>query len=418
MSSPRKLPTTPQKDVLMSPRKTTKTLLFTPTKDISSKILLDGAPIAKLILPVEYRELSEMFKCCETICAMYHNRRESITFKKLKPAVQRLLRKNFTEQNLAQIKEVFPDAYNFTQVKMRNFGSTSKQDHYQLVIAPNVAENIAYASTTKDENLIKAAQNLIMNPQIIIDRQHKFDKSLLNLVHEEHEKFLSSLEPPINIPREKVRTWHANFSVKNCPTIKKAEMPLPPNVERFSSAKDVLATARNLFNCGTPLEKAMERLEAKKNEGETSRAEMTELQSGNKSNDALFKGISKSLLEKIREKQAAKQLAAMTRRPSQDVEAIKFGRLPELARHLRNVFVTERKGTLALETVLKKLENSFRINLSIKQLEDHLKLLSEEIPNYLTFHEVRKVIYVKVNREFDLTEVITKLEKLAAEKAV
>lgn len=418
MSSPRKLPTTPQKDVLMSPRKTTKTLLFTPTKDISSKILLDGAPIAKLILPVEYRELSEMFKCCETICAMYHNRRESITFKKLKPAVQRLLRKNFTEQNLAQIKEVFPEAYNFSQVKMRNFGSTSKQDHYQLVITPNVAENIAYASTTKDENLIKAAQNLIMNPQIIIDRQRKFDKSLLNLVHEEHEKFLSSLEPPINIPRENVRTWHSNFHVKNCPSVKKAEMPLPPNAERFSSAKDVLATARNLFNCGTPLEKAMERLEAKKNEGETSRAEMTELQSGNKLNDALFKGISKSLLEKIREKQAAKQLAAMTRRPSQDVEAIKFGRLPELARHLRNVFVTERKGTLALENVLKKLENSFRINLSMKQLEDHLKMLSEEIPNYLTFHEVRKVIYVKVNREIDLTEVVTKLEKLAATKAV
>lgn len=417
MSSPRKLPTTPQKDVLMSPRKTTKSLLFTPTKDVSSKILLDGARIAQLTLPFEYRVLSEMFKCCESICSMFHNRRESITFKKLKPAVQRLLRKNFTEQNLAQIKQVFPDAYNFSQVKMRNFGSTSKQDHYQLVITPNVAENIAYASTTKDENLIKAAQNLIMNPQIMIDRQRKFDKALLGLVHEEHEKFLSSLEPPINIPREKVTTWHASFHLEKCPEIKKAEMPIPPNIEKFSSAKDVLATARNLFNCGTPLEKAMERLEAKKNEGEKERAEMTELQTGNKSNDALFKGISKSLLEKIREKQAAKQLAAMTRRPSQDVEAIKFGRLPELARHLRNVFVTERKGVLPLENVLKKLENSFRINLTLKQLEDHLKMLSVEIPNYLTFHEIRKVIYVKVNREIDLAVVTTKLEKLAAEKA-
>lgn len=402
----------------MSPRKTTKTLLFTPTKDFSSKILLDGAPIAKLNLPVEYRQMSEMFKCCETICAMYHNRRESITFKKLQPPVKRLLCKNFTEQNLAQIKEVFPDAYNFNQVKMRNFGSTSKQDHYQLVITPNVAENIAYAATTKDENLIKAAQNLIMNPQIIIDRQHKFDKALLNLVHAEHEKFLASLEPPINIPREKITTWHANFRLESVPSIKKAEMPLPPNIEKFSSAKDVLATARNLFNCGTPLEKAMERLEAKKKEGETARAEMTELQTGNKLNDALFKGISKSLLEKIREKQAAKQLAAMTRRPSQDVEAIKFGRLPELARHLRNVFVTERKGVLPLENVLKKLENSFRIKLSMKQLEEHLKMLSEEIPNYITFHEVRKVMHVKVNREIDLAAVITKLEKLAAEKTV
>ena len=42
---------------------------------------------------------------------MLHNRRETITFDKLKEAIQKMLRKNFTVGYLKQIKTVFPEAY-------------------------------------------------------------------------------------------------------------------------------------------------------------------------------------------------------------------------------------------------------------------------------------------------------------------
>ena len=45
------------------------------------------------------------------ITAMLHNRKEAITFEKLKAAVQQMLRKTFTVGYLKQIKTVFPEAY-------------------------------------------------------------------------------------------------------------------------------------------------------------------------------------------------------------------------------------------------------------------------------------------------------------------
>ncbi|KAL1374846.1 hypothetical protein pipiens_004808 [Culex pipiens pipiens] len=46
--------------------------------------------------------LQLLFKCIDTVCAMFHNRKKQITFRKLKPAVQRMARKNFYENRLAQ----------------------------------------------------------------------------------------------------------------------------------------------------------------------------------------------------------------------------------------------------------------------------------------------------------------------------
>ena len=47
---------------------------------------------------------------------MLHNRKEAITFEKLKVAVQQMLRKTFTVGYLKQIKTVFPEAYRFVDI--------------------------------------------------------------------------------------------------------------------------------------------------------------------------------------------------------------------------------------------------------------------------------------------------------------
>jgi len=107
----------------------------------------------------------------------------------------------------------------------------------------------------------------------------------------------------------------------------------------------------------------------------------------------------------------------MTRRPSQDQEATKYSRLPELARHLRNVFVTERKGVLTLEVIIKKIQNSFRANLTPQEIEAHLKLLAKELPSWASFHEVRKTMYLKVAKDMDMNKIIEKLESVANAKS-
>lgn len=436
--SPQKGLRTPTKNDaigIMSPKKEmTPKRLFSPTKPQSPayqryQTLAQPQIDTTLPLPYKYRCLSEVFRCTESICSMFYNRRETITFKKLKPAVQRMLRKNFTEKHLAQIKYLYPEAYLFEQRKMLNPGSHTKYDYHQLIIQPNISAkmNLDAVANVDEENVLKSAENAIMNPQILIGRQHKFNKILLERVKEEHDKFLKQLDVPINVPKDKIRRWHAEFDLESCPDILPADLPQPPNIEKFSSAKDILSTARNLFNCATPMERAINRYEASgealkaPTESTTTAAiEQTTLEAPTVEDPVsqALKGIPKSLLEKIRAKQAAKAYEAMTRRPSQDQEAWNYSRLPELVRHVRNIFVTENKGVLELDKVLTKLENSYRENLPRETFKQLLELLAKEAPkSWLTFHYIRKTDYVKINRNANANELVKELEQKAQEKA-
>lgn len=436
-----KLKDSPMKNSLMGlPKILTPKRLFSPTKSsplksspVKAQALnrfqsLAVAGTSTLQLPFKYRYLLEIFKAVDTVSAMFFNRKEKITFKKMKPAVQRIVRKNFFEMHLSQIHKLMPDAYKFVQEKTRNFGSTSKMDYYQLVITPNLG--------SPQDNV----KELTLSPQTLIERTKKMTKVLIDLVYVEHEKFLQTLDNPINMTRGALTRWHPEFDLESVPDIEPGVLPQPPNAEKFSSAKDVLSTARNLFHCSTPMERALERFEEKKKEEKSKQLQNQELTNakeaatpGSGSDEAnderkksaaatdykssVLKGVPKSLLDKIRAKQAAKALDTMTRRPSQEREAAKYARLPEIARHVRNVYVTEKKGVLPLEIVLKKIENSYKGNVLLKEIEELLKMIANLMPTFISFHEIRNAMYVKLARDSDLTSVVDELEKLAAEKS-
>ncbi|XP_050096468.1 DNA replication factor Cdt1 isoform X2 [Anopheles aquasalis] len=404
-------------------------------------LAIAGPP--SLHLPYKYRSLLELFKCIDTVISMFHNRKEQITFKKLKPAVQRMARKNFFESHLAQIQALYPGgAYVLSQELTKNYGSATKHETYQLVIQPKVEAVVGDGKKDEDASFLRTLQNQPMNPQVMLDRQHRFHRLLLEKVKDAHDAFLRAHDPPLTVDREKIVRWHTDFDLESCPDIEQAELPKPPNVEKFSSARDVLSTARNLFNCATPIERALQRLEEKKQKEATIAATaslaLSETDTQTQKPPAkvkeepsaaaaaptaslaeydVFKNIPKALLEKIRAKQAAKALDQMTRRPSHEKEAIKYGRLPELARHLRNIFVTERKNVLPLETPLVKIENSYRGKLTLQELEEHIRLIAQLVPFWLTLPEVRKVKYAKIAKDCDLAKVIGVLERKANEAA-
>lgn len=458
-SSPMKLQASPMKHTLLAmPKILTPKRLFSPMKTLSSPMKsptkvpayqrfqnLSQSGTSTLQLPYKYRLLQEMFKAVDTVCAMFFNRKEKITFKKLKPAVQRIMRKNFHETHLAQIHQLFPDAYKYAQEKTRNFGSTSKQDYYQLVIVPNMDLKDIDSDKkvlSKDEISLKY---YTMNPQVLIERTRKFTDMLVDLVFDEHSKFLQSLEKPMTVSKKALKRWHPDFDLEKVPDVICGDLPLPPNTEKFSSAKDILSTARNLFSCATPMERALERLEAKKLEEkgkqnqnreqlDQKNSAIPEVGTANANDEkkdipnvpqkstitdcnSLLKGVPKSLLDKIRAKQAARALETMTRRPSQEREAVKYARLPEIARHARSVFVTEKKSVLLLENVLKKIENSYKGTASLKEIEESLRIIAQEMSTWMSFHEIRNSMYVKLARDIDLANVIVRLEEISAEKA-
>lgn len=44
----------------------------------------------------------------------------------------------------------------------------------------------------------------------------------------------------MRIPKEKIVRWHPEFDVESCKAIELADLPEPPNVEKITTAKDVL----------------------------------------------------------------------------------------------------------------------------------------------------------------------------------
>lgn len=374
-----------------------------------------------LPLPHHYRFLAEIFRSMETVVALLFNRNEKITFAKLKPSVQEMLKRSFTEKHLAQIKQLVPDFYNFEVQKIKNFSTSTHKEQYELLISPNFPNDIK-----------------MMNPSVLLERRRYFFDILLQLVKKHHSQYLQTLDPPMVIPDDKLTRWHPEFEIEKVPEVDSAKLPEIPNVEKFSTAQDVLSKARELFKCNTKMERALEKLAQAKARGLTDQEKAatgivdpkpsalvngltsTSTQTSQPSTSSVtllnpaLRNLPTSLLEKVKAKQAAKALEAMTRSTENDQKYLIYSRLPDLSRTLRNIFVTERKNVLALNIILSKLDSSFKANVSASDLQRDIKVLTEELPDFAKLHEIRNSTYLKLDKNADLQKVISKLDALAA----
>nr|3A4C_A Chain A, DNA replication factor Cdt1 [Mus musculus] len=95
--------------------------------------------------------------------------------------------------------------------------------------------------------------------------------------------------------------------------------------------------------------------------------------------------------------------------PEQELRLQRLERLPELARVLRNVFVSERKPALTMEVVCARMVDSCQTALSPGEMEKHLVLLAELLPDWLSLHRIRTDTYVKLDKAVDLAGLTARL---------
>ncbi|XP_056904020.1 DNA replication factor Cdt1 [Takifugu flavidus] len=347
-----------------------------------------------LSLPYQYKVLAEMFRSMETVVAMLYNRCETPTFAKIKQGVQDMTHKRFEESHVAQIKTVFPEAYTFRQEKnIPPFSGGFKKGTYQLTMEPS------FASDQKGICPVFSASRLL-------ERRRTFHLNLVSIVKHHHKAFLSSLVPPMSVPEDRLTRWHPRFSVDTVPPVGLGVLPQPPHTEKVSTAQEVLEKARSLI---TPkMEKALVSLTLTPEDA----VEVQETASPQTPADQLphgLKGVSKSLVDRIRAKEAQKIKAAMTRTSGQAERLLMMSRLPELARILRNVFVEEKKPALLMEVACNRMVASYRSALSSGEMEKHVRLLAEVAADWLAIHPVRKDFYLKVNKKMELSSVVDRL---------
>ncbi|XP_029464482.1 DNA replication factor Cdt1 [Rhinatrema bivittatum] len=362
----------------------------------------DTAP--GLTLPYKYRVLVEMFRSMDTIVGMLFNRSETVTFTKVKQGIQDLMRKPFQERHVGQIKAVYPTAYRFRQEKnIPTFRDDMKKSDYQLTIEPLVGQ-----VETTDGHLQLGASHLL-------ERRSVFHRNLMNIVKHHHKAFLASLNPPMSVPDDRLTRWHPRFNVDEVPDVDPAELPQPPQVERLTTAQEVLSKARGMM---TPkMEKALANLALRT--AEVSNAEQ-KVPSAETLKTAVptgaLKGVSQSLLERIRAKEAHKMQTVMTRNPQQEERIFMMSRLPEMARILRSVFVAEKKPALTVEVACTKVISSYCNTMTLGEMEKHLRLLSELVPTWLSICPLRKDTYFKLDKAVDLNLVLESLAKRMKEE--
>ncbi|CAH1372833.1 unnamed protein product [Tenebrio molitor] len=372
---------------------------LSPIKNCSGLVLdshtadiIDGTSKASLKLPYKYKILSEIFRAIDTVAQILFNRKEIITFKKLKPAVEELLKKTLLPKHLAQIKTIYPTAYDYKQEKVKVFGTGQRQGEWDLTLIPHVDNADG------------------MTSQILLNRRRTFYEILIDKIKDYHNEFLSSLIPPMTIPKDSITRWHPEFDIERVPDIECSDLPQVPVEEKFTSGKDVLEKARQMFNCNTRMEQALAKLKEARERIPVTEEETTLPAT------SILKGIPKALLEKVRQKQAAKALVSMTRTVDKEKEVQMYSRLPEIARLARSLFVSEKKGVLELDIVVEKLGNSYRCSLNKTEMEQHLLAISKEVPGWLVFHKLRSSVFLKLAKNADLSVVLNKLEKVANER--
>ncbi|NWH70362.1 CDT1 factor, partial [Piaya cayana] len=354
-----------------------------------------------LTLPYKFRVLAEMFRSVDTIAGMLFNRSETITFAKVKQGVQDMMRKQFEERHMGQIKAVYPTSYRLRQENnIPTFGNGMKKSDYQLTLEPVLGE----------EEKVDGRPHL--SASRLLQRRKEFNRNLVNIVKQHHKAFLAALNPPMVVPEEKLTRWHPRFNVDEVPDISPAELPQPPQEDKPSTAQEVLNSARGML---TPkMEKALANLALRTAEADAGEPVISKAPSPASTSSAL-KGVSQSLLERIRAKEAQKLQALMTRDPRQEERLTMLGRLPAMARILRNVFVAEKKQALTMEVACARMSDSYDVQMPPGEMEKHLRLFAELLPDWVGIHTIRTDTYIKLDKGKDLSLITERLSNAAKE---
>ncbi|KAM4767482.1 DNA replication factor Cdt1 [Cyanocitta cristata] len=354
-----------------------------------------------LTLPYKFRMLAEMFRSVDTITGMLFNRAETVTFAKVKQGVQDMMRRQFEERHLGQIKAVYPSSYQLRQEKnVPTFGSSGKKSDYQLTLEPVLGE----------EEKVDGRPHL--SASRLLERRREFHRNLVNIVREHHRAFLAALSPPMVVPEEKLTRWHPRFNVDEVPDISPAELPRAPQEDRLSTAQEVLNTARGMLS--PKMEKALANLALRTAGAGAGEPALSKAPAPASTSSAL-RGVSQGLLDRIRAKEARRLQALLTRDPRQEERAALLARLPAMARVLRSVFVAEKKPALSMELLCARLADSCPELVAPGEMEKHVRLFAELLPDWVGVHALRTDTYVKLDKEKDLGLITERLNKAAKE---
>ena len=328
----------------------------TPPKSTTTTVIIEK----DLNLPDRYLELAKVFNHLDRVVTIMFNRQEACTFKKVKQAIQRTTKREFTLSHLAQMLTIYPNAYKLNY-----------DDQHQLAISPNVL-------TTK------------MTPYSILSRRNEFKDNLFQFAKRMHSDYLLSLDESVQLNDLELVRWHPNFIFPNIPESKLPEKaPLVSNLNnQTSSISDFWSSKLNLQNA---------------NNQTTISPTSSSSSSSEKIKNGVLRGLSQNFLDKVRNKNP-KQVVDKEKR------MIEVRRLPELMRTIQCLFMNENKKAIKLDKIIEMSTESLSKSLSPAKCLEQINLINQLLPDWLLILETSKGKFVKINCDVSLKSLYDRLD--------
>lgn len=358
------------------------------------------------VLPYKYKLLGETFRCLDTVVKMIYNRKEKITFDKVKVGVQEMMKKNFLLNHLGQIMTVFPKAYTLEYEKCDSYTINSKgSSPYQLIITPNLAEdgNSPEAASKEKKN---NHSFIYMTPQHLLERKYIFEQSLIKITKVHHQEFLKRKKFPV-VSDEKIVRWHPEFPVDFVPNISVAALPEEPE-SKVCTAKDVLSKIKGSFR--GRVEKALQSVADERELKEKITPESDAKQDSNKKQNSALKGICSDLLAKIRARESAKIIETMTRSTQDEKRLAMMERVPKIVHILWHYFIAERKAAVPVDVAVDKIIHSFNSLTTPDAVKEHLELIRETMPGWLSVIKIPKGEYITIDKKKDINVMLDNIK--------
>lgn len=129
-----------------------------------------------------------------------------------------------------------------------------------------------------------------------------------------------------------------------------------------------------------------------------------------------LQGLPQKQIDKILAKEAELAAREMSVDKVKDERIRKLRRLPELARIVKSVYVTEKKPALEVKIVSKKAVQSYPGNISDDNMLKDLTHLREVTKTWLSYHKIQGKEYLKINQSMYLNKVFEDIEKMLADE--
>lgn len=128
-----------------------------------------------------------------------------------------------------------------------------------------------------------------------------------------------------------------------------------------------------------------------------------------------LKGISTSLLDHIR----AKEAAAKATTPEQERTRKLLGIAPEVIRIVLTVFTANKKEVMPYPKVVEKCFKGLKSNYTTETITECLKLMDKIAPEWTTTVTISRGVFIRINRDrFTIPQLLEAIKRYKREKLV